>query len=118
MTIISTIGQWITGWTKTFEQGSPQAPTKPLDEFLAFLEGFPFAQVAGAALASGTNVPLDITAAIAIATDISKAFFSGQSVQAATMAVTTKVAIPPAVASQIIYDPVHPVDPMQFSRGR
>jgi len=93
------------------------APTKPLDEFLVFLEGFPFAQVAGAALASGTNIPLDITAAIAIATDISKAFFAGQSVQTATMLLATKMSITPAISSQIIYDPVHPVDPTQFSRG-
>lgn len=116
MTILSSINDWIASWTKTFEQGTP-TQTKPLDEFLVFLEGFPFAQVAGAALASGTNIPLDITAAIAIATDISKAFFAGQSVQTATMSLTTKVAIPPAIASQIVFDPIHPADPTQFSRG-
>lgn len=117
MTILSSINDWINGWTKTFEQGTP-TQTKLLSEVLVFIAGFPFTQVAGAALAEGTNIPLDITAATAIFADAMKAFFSGQSVQTATMSLTTKVAIPPVVASQIIFDPVHPVDPTQFSRGR
>lgn len=115
MTILSTIEQDIINWTKSFEQG---APTKPIGELLLFLEGFPFAQVAGAAMAGGVNVPLDITAAMAIFADISKAFFSGQSVQTATTALTAKVGISSAIASQIVFDPVHPADPTQFSRGR
>ena len=115
MSILSDIEQDIVNWTKTFEQGSP---TKPLDQWLVFLEGLPFAQIAGAALAGGTNIPLDITAAIALITDVSKAFFSGQSVQTATVSLTAKVGIPPAMVTQITYDPVHPADPTQFSRGR
>lgn len=99
MSILSTIEQDIIDWTKTFEQG---APTKPLDELLVFFENFPFAQVAGAALASGTNIPLDITAAIAIATDISKAFFAGQSLQAATTAVAARVNLPEEAVAQIV----------------
>ena len=99
MSILSTIEQGIVNWTKTFEQG---APTKPLDELLVFFENFPFAQVAGAALASGTNVPLDITAAIAIATDISKAFFAGQTLQVATTAVAARVGLPEQAVTQIV----------------
>lgn len=113
MSILSTIEQDIIDWTKTFEQG---APTKLLSELFVFAAGFPFSQVAGAALAEGTNVPLDITAAIAIFTDISKAFYSGQSVQTATMALTSKVGIPAAVANQIVFTPDPGVPPT--SRGR
>ena len=118
MTSLSSINDWITGWTKTFEQGTPPPTTKLLSEFFVFLEGFPFAQVAGAALAEGTNIPLDVTAAAALAADITKAFFSGASVQTATAAVAAKVGIPATTASLIVYDPVHPADPTQFSRGR
>ena len=93
--------------------------TKPLNEFLAFLAGFPYTQVMGAALAEGTNIPLDATAAAAILQDFVKAFYSGQSVQTATMSLTAKVGISPAVASQIVFapDPIHPSDPTEFSRG-
>lgn len=115
---MTNINDWINSWTKTFEQDTPAAPTKLLSEFFVFLEGFPFAQVAGAALAEGTNIPLDVTAAAALAADITKAFFAGQSVQTATASVASKVGISPAVAALIIYDPVHPADPTQFSRGR
>lgn len=121
MTIPSWLNDWIVSWTKTFEQGPPAVPaqpTKSLDEFLIFLEGFPYAQVAGAVLAQGTNVPLDITAGMAILTDINKAFFSGHTVQTATMAVAAKIGVPSVMTAQIIFDPVHPVDPTQFSRGR
>lgn len=118
MTVLSSISDWIASWTKTFEQGVPPTVTKPLDELLVFLEGFPYAQVAGAALASGANVPLDIQAGTVIAADIVKAFFSGASIQAATTSLTLKVGIPGSVSAQIIYDPVHPADPTQFSRGR
>ena len=116
--IFSTINDWIASWTKTFEQGTPPPTTKLLSEFFVFLEGFPFSQVAGAALAEGTNIPLDVTAAAALAADITKAFFAGQSVQTATTLVAASVGITPAVMAQIVYDPVHPADPTQFSRGR
>lgn len=117
MTIFSSIGDWITRWTKTFEQGTPPATTKLMSEFLVFFEGVPYAQIAAAALAEGINVPLDITAGAALIQIVMKAFFSGQSVQAATNAVAAHIGISTAVASLIIYDPIHPVDPTQFSRG-
>ena len=124
MTILSTIegyGQAILSiFTPKAASTTPTTgPTRTLNELLAFLAGFPYTQVAAAALAEGTNIPLDITAGAAIASDIAKAFFAGQSIQSATMSVTTKVGIPAAVASQIAFapDPVHPTDPTQFSRG-
>ena|ERR1700730_3360902 len=119
MTILSTIEQYINSWTKTFEQGTPPTPTKLLSEFLAFLAGFPYTQIAGAALAEGTNIPLDITAAAALTADFVKAFYSGQTAQDATMALTAKVGISPKVAAKIVFDPspIHPTDPTQFSRG-
>lgn len=117
MTILSTLEQDIADWTKTFEQG---VPTKLLSELFTFLAGAPYTQIAAAALVEGTNVPLDITAATALFSDFMKSFYSGQSVQEATMALTAKVGISPAVASQIVFapDPVSPSDPTQFSRGR
>ena len=110
-----TIFSWITSWTKTFEQGSE---TKLLSEVLTFAAGFPYTQIAGAALAEGTNIPLDVTAAAALFTDFMKAFYSGQTPQAATLALTAKIGIHPATAALIVFDPVHPADPTQFSRGR
>jgi len=120
MTIFSTIGHYFNSWTKTSEQGTPSTPTKLLSEFLIFLAGFPYTQVAGAALAEGTNIPLDITTAAALMTDFVKAFYSGQSAQDATMALTAKIGISPGNAAQIVFspDPIHPTDPTQFSRGR
>ena len=120
MTILSTLEGWGNAVLSIFapKAGAPTGPTKTLDEFLVFLAGFPYTQVAGAAIAEGTNIPLDITAAAAIGADFAKAFFSGQSVQTATMSLTAQVGISPAIASQITYDPVHPADPTQFSRGR
>jgi hypothetical protein len=112
MNIFSTVWNYITGGANS------TAETKLLSEILVFLAGAPYTQIAGAALAEGTNIPLDIAAATALFNDFIKAFYSGQTVQTATMTLTTKVGIAPIVAAQIIYDPVHPVDPTQFSRGR
>jgi hypothetical protein len=107
-------------WQNIVSALTPKAaPTKTLDEFFQFMAGFPYAQVAAAALAEGTNVPLDITAGAALASDIAKAFFSAQSTQMATIAVATKMGISPAVSARIVFapDPVHPSDPTQFSKG-
>jgi hypothetical protein len=117
MTILSTIEGWGNAVLSVFAPKTA-AQTKTLDEFLQFLAGFPYTQVAAAALAEGTNIPLDATAAAAILADITKSFYSGQSVQTATMSLTAQVGISPAIASQIVFDPVHPADPTQFSRGR
>lgn len=110
------IEQDIINWTKSFE--GTVANTKLLNELLQFLAGFPYTQFAAAAIAEGTNIPLDATTAAAIIADLVKSFYSGQSVQAATASMATKMNISPEVTAQIIYDPVHPADPTQFSRGR
>jgi hypothetical protein len=128
MTILSTIEQYVQSVQAALSAllpkvSAPTAPspasTKLLNEFFQFMTGFPFTQVAAAALAEGANIPLDVTAAAALASDIAKSFFAGQSIQTATMSVTTKVGIPAAVASQIVFapDPVHPIEPTQFSKG-
>lgn len=117
MTILSTIEGWGNAVLSVFGPKTA-AQTKTLAEVFQFMAGFPYTQVAGAALAEGTNIPLDVTAAAAIMADFMKAFYSGQSVQTATMSLTAQVGISPTVASQIVFDPVHPVDPTQFSRGR
>ena len=116
MNIFSTVWNYIIGGSSA----SGTDATKTLEEFLTFFAGLPYTQIVAAALAEGTNIPLDITTAATILADANKAFFSGQSVQTATIALTTKVGIPTAVAEQIVFapDPIHPIDPTQFSRGR
>ncbi len=83
----------------------PVAATKLLTEFLAFLAGFPYTQLMAAALAQGTDTPLDINLGKAIALDIAIAFFAEQSMQATTMSVANRMGIPPAVALQIVIAP-------------
>ena len=61
MTILSTIGQYLGAVFSGFKPA-----TKPANEFLQFLEAFPFGQVLAAALAEGTNPLLDELAAAAI----------------------------------------------------
>lgn len=118
MTILSTIQGWGNAVLSVFTPTKTTAETKLLSELLQFAAGFPLTQVGAAAIAQGADIPLDVTAAAAILADFAKAFYSGKSVETATMSLTAQVGISPAIASQIVFDPVHPVDPMQFSRGR
>lgn len=87
MSVLSNIISSITNWFNP-----TPANTKQLNELFQFLSAFPFAQIKAAATAGGTNFLLDEAAANAIVADIINSFYSGQSVQAATQAVTASVA--------------------------
>ena len=112
------IEQDIVNWAKSFEQDISPPNSKLVNEFFEFLAGFPYTQVAAAAIAEGINIPLDATAGASILADLAKSFYSGQTVQTATASMAAKMGISPEITSQIVYDPVHPADPTQFSRGR
>lgn len=112
MTILTTIG----GYLQAVFTGFKPA-TKPQNEFLQFLEAFPFGQVLSAALVEGTNPLLDATAAAAIVTDIVNSFFASKTIPAAAASVATKVGIPAAVVSQTVFTPDLPGAP-STSRGR
>lgn len=111
MTILSTIEQFagaiFSGW---------KPATKPTNEFLQFLEAFPFSQVLAAALVEGTNPLLDATAAAAIASDIVNSFFASKPIPTAAASVAIKVGVPAAAVAQIVFtaDPGVP----STSRGR
>lgn len=115
MTIFSTIGQYLQA---AFAGFKPPA-TKPTNEFLQFFEAFPFNQVLSAALAEGVNPLLDVTAAVAIASDVANSFFAGKTVPAAAASVALKIGVSPTTLAQGVFtpDPIHPADPTQFSRG-
>ena len=111
MTILSTIG----GYLQAVFVGFKPA-TKPTNEFLQFLEAFPFGQVLAAALVEGTNPLLDATAAAAIASDIVNSFFASKTVPSAAASVALKVGVSAAVVSQTVFTPDPGVPPT--SRGR
>jgi hypothetical protein len=114
MTILSTIGQYLQAIIAGIKPASGQ--TKPANEFLQFLDAFPFQQVLAAALAEGTNPLLDITAAVAIMSDIANSFYANKTIQVAAVAVSAKAGIPAAVAVQIVFTPDPGVP--STSRGR
>lgn len=111
MTILSTIGQYVGAIFAGFKPA-----TKPTNEFLQFLEAFPFSQVLAAALVEGANPLLDATAAAAIATDIVNSFFSDKTIPTAAASVALKVGVPAAVVAQVAFTPEPGVP--STSRGR
>jgi hypothetical protein len=116
MTVLSTIGQYVQAILSGFK---PAPATKPTNEFLQFIDAFPFSQVLAAALVEGANPLLDATAGAAILADVANSFFAGKTIPMAAASVALKVGIPAAVVAQTVFapDPVHPADPTQFSRG-
>lgn len=100
MTILTTIG----GYLQAVFTGFKPA-TKPQNEFLQFLEAFPFGQVLSASLAEGTNPLLDITAATAIASDIVNSFFASKTIPTAAASVAIKVGVPAAAVALIVFTP-------------
>lgn len=111
MTILSTIGQLVQAVFAGFKPA-----TKPTNEFLQFLEAFPFSQVLAAALVEGANPLLDATAAAAIATDIVNSFFADKTIPTAAASVALKVGVPAAVVAQVAFTPEAGVP--STSRGR
>ena len=100
MTILSTIEQYAGAIFAGFKPA-----TKPANEFLQFLEAFPFGQVLAAAVAEGINPLLDATAAAAIASDIVNSFFANKTVPAAAASTATMVGISPAAVAKIVFTP-------------
>jgi hypothetical protein len=115
VTILSTIGQYLQA---AFSGFKPPA-TKPANEFLQFFEAFPFQQVLSAALAEGVNPLLDVTAAVAITSDVVNSFFAGKTVAAAAASAAVEVGVSPIAVAAMVFtpDPVTTPDPTQFSRG-
>jgi hypothetical protein len=115
VSILSTIEQYAAAVFAGFKPA-----TKPTNEFLQFLEAFPFGQVLSAALVEGTNPLLDATAAAAILSDIVNSFYANKTVPVAAASVATLVGIPASAVAQIVFalDPVNPSTPTQFSNGR
>src|SRR5271168_5496819 len=113
-TILSSVGQYLQAIFAGFKPA-----TKPTNEFLQFLEAFPFGQVLAAAVAEGLNPLLDATAVAAILSDIANSFYMNKTIPAAAASVALKIGVSPAAVTQIVFapDPIHPSDPTQFSRG-
>lgn len=112
MTILSTIGQYVQAIFAGFKPA-----TKPTNEFLQFLEAFPFSQVLAAALVEGMNPLLDATALAAIVSDVVNSFMANKTVPEAAASVAIKIGIPPAKVALIVFVPDLPGVP-STSRGR
>src|SRR5271163_4441617 len=100
MTVLSDVEQYLQAFFAGFKPA-----TKPTNEFLQFLEAFPFGQVLAAAVAEGINPLLDATAAAAIASDIVNSFYANKTVPAAAASTATMVGVPAAAVAKIVFTP-------------
>src|SRR5271163_2626199 len=100
MTVLSDVEQYLQAIFAGFKPA-----TKPTNEFLQFLEAFPFGQVLAAAIASGLNPLLDATAFAAILSDIVNSFLANKTVPQAAASVAIKIGIPDAAVAQMVFAP-------------